>query len=173
MNRRRKWLLAAAVAAFAVIVILGPYLAAARAAQNSKELSTVRQIESIIQRDTSPAAQHRQAAQLAFLIHCLFDRIDYDTGHAKHLDPVCKAVALPPPSAPSGVRAAPSTTTAVTVSVSVLPPSTDRSTVAGAAAQTVSPYPFTFAFSFDPVDHHQTTIACTITGPTGGICSTK
>lgn len=90
---------------FLIAVIFGPYLAAAKASQTSALLkqiaanqARITQVEHVLQQVTGQPAQQRQAQQLEHLVDCLYNRIDYDTGHIRALDSSCALnVIIPSP----------------------------------------------------------------------------
>lgn len=106
MKRSHRVLLGVAAVLLGADVTVGPYLSVYYAVDNQATLKAVRADQesaqalqrsetallSELNRVTGQPAQADQAAMIARLVHCLYNRIDYDTGH-RPLDPTCAALA--------------------------------------------------------------------------------
>lgn len=106
MKRSHRILLGVAAVLLGADVTVGPYLSVYYAVDNRTTLKAItaeQESSQALQRSeqtlldelnrvTGQPAQAAQTAMIARLVHCLYNRVDYDTGH-RPLDPTCAALA--------------------------------------------------------------------------------
>jgi hypothetical protein len=111
MTLTRRILIVVGAILLGLVILLSPYVSIAILVQQTRTLNAVKDQQGKLKETVAliEAQQLTITADLTRLITCLYDRIDYDTGHKTTLDPTCAAdVAIPPPVPPTTTTTTPS-----------------------------------------------------------------